>query len=272
MKRRLALFFGTMIAFLCLHITSPAQDKKGEIVINLTKEIDRVKKMFKKTYNSIEELKADKELKAFSADDDITWMSLGEASEKELVVKVDSKEGGTFTITTSDDENMHVTNLSDLTEEQANVEVNIQRIVKSIDKESVNQIQKIVKTIDHEEDVILIETEASTVNISIAEVKKSDFGKNALTTKGERLEDENLKLKILGDQLLIKLPVEEETDVKIILKDKVGEDLYLSRVKEAKNDITQVIDLSQSKAGDYLLEVKKGDQRLTRKISITEKE
>ena len=271
MKPRLTLFLGTMIAFLCLHITSSAQDKDGEISISITKEVNGVKKTFEKTYSSVEEMKSDKEYKEFSGDDDITWMSIGDDSEKEIVVKIDSKGGGAFTIATTGDEDIQVMNLNDLTEDLADVEVEIKRVMESIDQESFTQIQKIVKTVDHEED-ILIATGNSKMNISISEVNKSDFGKNALTSKDEQLENKNLKLKIFSDQLIVKLPVDEEVDVKINLKDKSGEDLFFSRVLEAENDISQVIDLSQYQSGDYLLEVKMGDKRLTRKISITEKE
>jgi uncharacterized protein YycO len=271
MKKKIAVFIGVVVACVSLSVTAKAQDNKDKISVSITKEVDGEQKKFEKTYDSAEEMMADEDYKEFAGDDNFTWISTSNDSDKEIIVKNNSDDEGAYTIATSGGEDLQVVNLKNLSEEMARVEVEIKKVLENIDEESVTTIQKVIKNLEDER-VMMISTDESDLNVSISDVDKSDFGKNAVISDDEKLDLADLKIRTLGDQLIIKYPLNQTTDIRLSLQDKSGDELFVSRVLEADEDINQFIDLSQHRAGDYLLLLKVGEKKLAKKISITKKE
>lgn len=271
MKKNITVFVGALIALLCLHTTSKAQEREGEVSVSITKEVNGEKTVFEKTYASLEEMKADEKYQEFSDNSGFTWSTVVDELEKEVTVRIITDEEGDVNIETEGNEDVIIMSLDGQSGDEINTSVKIKQIVTDGDEPSITRIRKIIEEIDSEE-MVIVSSVDDEFSVIISEPQRADFGKSGIVSASDRFSSEDLDIDAIGNHLLVKFPLAETRDVSVSLEDDKGESLFLSKIPGGKDKIKQIIDLSHYKAGDYLLTLEVGKKKLTKKITITKPE
>jgi hypothetical protein len=271
MKRNFTLMIGALIAFLCLSHSLSAQSDDGDITISITKKVDGEKKKFEKSYSSLEEMKKDKEYREFAGEEGITWIDIDESKGKKIAISIDSDDDHAFVFSTDGEDDVNVMSLTDLDEHVAEMEVEIRRLIEGNEGEIVKTMERVMKNVVDDEDVFVFSS-SDDFNVSVNPVEKGDFDKSAVVKSNERLDEDPLKIKAFGHQLIIKYPINQSSEVKVSLFDTDNEQLFVSRMMDKEDDLSQMLDLSNYKSGLYLLELQIDEKKLFRKITIKKAE
>ncbi|MEQ9401994.1 MAG: T9SS type A sorting domain-containing protein [Cyclobacteriaceae bacterium] len=269
------------IIFTGASLTSYAQDKKdGKITIEITKEINGEKKTFKGEYENEEQMRADPNYQEFAGDDDSFNMWFGDSDHQDMMLHLDllkdqakTKLGFWF----SDSTNSFFKH-KDADSEDANI------IFKLLDdsaggfsffrgpgeeemKELHIRLRSLMEGDDNESHVYVF----STKKIKVTEVTGDEFGDKGEVSKNSKLELEDLTFypnPSTNGRFKVRFSVPEENELSIKVFNLEGKEVYNRYFERFGGMYSESIDLSGQSEGIYLLEIRQGSKRLTKKIVI----
>ncbi len=288
-----------LILFLVLN--GQAQEKSDKVSIKITREIDGENKTFEKTYHSEAEMEADEELKEYLGSEDEISFFFGD-KPRSFEWNDDKNGGKSFFFNFGDDEssahNFHFFQDGDSTMKEFDFQMGmLDEHLKDIDI-------KISKSLEgfkngepfafsfgddsnfmfHFDDSLADELsvqmktlmdDVGELNVVIKKVKISEdveeFGKKAQVKSSEKLKLDDLSYypnPAVNGKFKLKFKVELAGELEIKIYNLDGKTIFNRYFENFGGQFSETIDLSQQKAGVYLLEINKEGKRLTRKIAI----
>ncbi len=290
-----------MLGFLfmvLLGLYSVAQEKKEQVKVIITKDVDGEAKTFEKSYDSEDDMRADKELDEFMGEDQSFWFSSSEEGRKSIELMRDEMgkrsfffeidedgeapnnyrffaDSGAFDFSGLDDLEERLPELMEKLEELNGMAFSFSdeegQFQWNSQSEGSEQILKRFQQRVEEGDNLSKKMEL----IVIKKVKISDdveeFGKKGQVKPSEKLilEDLSYYPNPTADgnfRLKFKTPTDGELSVKIYNID--GKEVFTRYFEKYSGVYSERIDLTQQKEGIYLLEITQEGKRLTRKIIV----
>ena len=273
MKHQLKILTGIFL-LASLHAAWGQEDEKsGKITVEITKEINGEKKTFKGEYENEEQMKADPNYQEFAGEEDNfnIWFDGDDGSNIKLWIDrfqddassyfkfdMDSDDNPKFFFKGFDGDSANVLRLHDFaatdwSKHLKDLGVNLDALMLKLDDENLG-----------------IHKHASK-RIRVMELEGNEFGKRGKAEKSELLTLEKLSFTPNPSSngkinIRFEVPSEDELTIKVFnLNDKEVFNRYFERFG---GTYSESIDLSGQKEGMYLLEIKHGRKRLTRKILI----
>lgn len=264
MKKLTTIALGLLIAILCLHFESFAQDKKeGKITIKITKEIDGEEKTFEREYDSQEAMWNDPEYHMFIGKDRKTFI-FGFPDDEDVLIEL-KKLGEEFRYDFDIDQDF-ILDADSMSKE----------LQKHLD-ELKNEFEGIIIHKENDEPFMWHSFDGDHVKIIeihkhvvIEDIEGDELGKRGFVSKKDQLNLENLDFypNPSKGRLKLKFTLPEEGPLDIKVFDLDGKEVYSRSFAFFGGTYNEYLDLTGQNEGMYLLEISSGKKRLTKKIII----
>lgn len=299
MKRFFTILLGTLIAVLIVS-TADAQ-KKDEIKVKITKEIDGETKTLEKTYSSEEEMKADPEFREMTGENEFYFNFSGagtnamiEIEELKRHAEEMAKEGKrAYSFHFSDEEEgepnvfffgengegeflqeFHEDFQWEMEEHKEMIHEQMKKIKEELENINEEELKEEMKKLED----LLKEQHTKSFHIRIdkrvrvEDVDGDEFGKKGRVSDSNLLELDGLNFFPNPSdgrfRLRFKVPSEGPLDIKVFSLD--GKEVYSRSFERFGGIYSEAVDLSDEEKGIYLMEISQGKKRLTKKIAISE--
>lgn len=265
---------GVLVGLTCIY-SAAAQDKKDEkITIKITRKVDGEEVVLEKKYDSVEEMRKDPDYQKMVDDQNIVVFEMPD------MPRFEQRGPHTFSFRFGDEDFDFDFDREEIDRAMRQARVEIRRGSKEIEK-AMRELEKSIDEIDREEikaELHQLEKELRREGvlppkikaISVTEVTADDFGRKAVVADKERLELEDFEIIVFGSRgkvgLRFTLPQEGKLDLE--LSDKTGNTIFMQSYGRYGGMYRDEIYMGDQQPGDYLLEIRLDDKRLTKKITI----
>jgi hypothetical protein len=286
MKKLYTILLGTLVAIFCVTNTQAQEKEEGKINIKITREVDGKTEVFEKSYNSREEMMADPEYKDFAGDD--TKFHFKSDRDEDIFIEIDrmNEDDEPFSFRFFDNNQnfnwideeemreMEVRIRKEMDSKRDEIEKSLKKVEEELNKierqDLVRELEEVRKSLESEmrkvhRNHIMIELDS---DLKVEEVAEDDFGK-----KGKVKPEEELKLEDLSfypnpssDRLKLRFKIDEEGPLSVRVYDFDGKTIFETSYERFSGIFHETIDMQSQDAGMYLLEIKSGNKRTTKKI------
>jgi hypothetical protein len=274
MRKLRITILGLVVGLACIY-TAAAQDKKDEkITIKIIKEVDGEEIVLDKTYDSVEEMRKDPDYQKMVDDANIMVFEMPD------MPRFEQRGPHAFSFRFGDEDFDFDFDREEIDRVMRRANVEIRRGSREIER-ALRELEKSIDEIDRDEikaELRKLKDELRREGVlppnikgmSVTEVTADDFGRKAVVDDKERLELEDFEIMVFGNRgkvgLRFTLPQEGKLEVKV--SDKGGDTVFVQSYGRYGGIYRDDIDMRDQQPGDYLLEIKLDDKRLTRKITM----
>lgn len=281
---------GTLLGvFFTCSVLAQEQDKDPGVKVKMTREVDGEEQTFEKTYASEEEMRNDSEFQQFLEDNGMTKLRFFDEEDEVFHLNKDFGDRFFFNL---EDENLAFGflendssgqflefNSRELEDHMREMEIRIREHAKDFNRDGAitfNFDNDAFTMISPKEDEVLGAGDDREI-VAMEKLEISDdmagLGKKALVKPKEQLSLENLDyFPNPAPEGIFRLrfdaPKPGELSVKVY--NETGKAVYSRYFESHEGRFSEKMDLSQQQKGNYLLEIRLDDKRLTRKIAIEE--
>ncbi len=253
-----------------------AQEDKGKIIIEITKDINGEKKTFRGEYNSIEEMEADPNYQEYAGSNNQFnfWFGDDDPNQFFQLDQMKDLDQHLFKFFGEDDRNnsffffdMDSVSRSFDFDFESFDEESFSRVLKERMKNLGIEIEALADKFGDEDHRMKIIT---MKRIGISDVT-DEFGKKGRVAKNDRLNLNDLSFypnPSKNGRIKIKFTAPEEGDLEIKISKLEGKEVFVRFFESFSGYYSESIDLSGQKEGIYLLEISQGKKRLTKKIVV----
>lgn len=272
------------VFFLCVLMTFIsagvlAQESKGKVTVEITKEENGEKKTFKGTYDSKEEMNADPNYRDFTGEDpDFNFWFDGEDDQISIHIdrlkNMDHSVFRFFDEEDGDDSNSFFFQNMNGDSSQGFFNLNLDNMdleeyreqMKEMGIEMEGLIDRLSSSVEERSSVsVLIWKKVKVMDVG------EEFGKKGKVSKDSMLELDDLSFYPNPSsngrfRVRFTAPMEDELSIKVSNLD--GKEVFSRYFERFSGSFSESIDLSGQKEGIYLMEIVQGKKRLTKKIVI----
>lgn len=286
MKKIYTILLGALIAIFCVTSSQAQKKEEGKINIKITREVDGKTEVFDKSYNSREEMLADPEYKDFAGDD--TKFHFKSDRDEDIFIEIDrmNDDGEPFSLRFFDNNQnfdwideeemreMEVIIRKEMDSKKDEIEKSLRKVEEELNrmerKDLVKELEEVRKSLEAEirevhRNHIIIEMDG---DLKVEEVDEDDFGKKGRVKPEEELQLEDLSFypNPSSERLKLRFKLDEEGPLSVRVFDLEGKTIFETSYERFRGIFHETIDMQSQNPGMYLLEIKSGEKRTTKKI------